>query len=737
MQKLHEASRTSPWQYVAIAVTSVVTALLSTLIVIVFAVSYSALIFFGPLSPGLSTAVWAVIFGTLVQCVVMTIFTSLPPAAAAPNATVTSVLAVICASLTNLVGGALSQDGAIRHALMIVSMATLFTGLGLAALGLPRRGHLLRFLPYPLIGGFVVATGILLIIGGTRLALGSTWTADRLLGTPVPIEMQRMIVAGGYVLALLLARRWLSSSLVMPASFVVVATAVTFLVASGAVSGGVSAWFLPGAPTLQPWNPLVVASSGSIDWALLATIVPHCLAAAIVAIVITVVTISTLEYTRSTAANLDRELTATGLSTIAMSIAGGHVSLVSPTICRVMDEAKITTRLPGLLLGLALAAILWLNIDVTRYVPIPAIAGLLMFVGSTMAFDAVRRPFGQRRWADLAFMAMIALGATRYGFVAALIFGLVSASILFVYNYARIGAVRRHLTRSVFSSQVDREPNAAQLLHQDGDRIRIVWLQGYLFFGSCDSVFETVRKVAETASGKGVFAVILDCQSVTGYDSSAVMSLAKLSNYCAKGGIHLLFCGLSDALHRDLETEGLFKRATTHAEATRSEALARAENLLLAAAREEGGDCKATSFESWIGRELGCEDPADMLSKYFVSRQFAPGDVVYRQNDPSDTIDVIASGSVALTIESPASRPLRIRLQSRFTVIGEIGFFRGAKRSATVRCEEPAVLFTLSHDAFAKMLAEQPQIAASFMTFVIRILGDRVEHNNREVLALT
>ena len=50
--------------------------------------------------------------------------------------------------------------------LVALSVSTLLTGVLLYGIGALRLGQWLRFIPYPVIGGFLAASGILLITGG-------------------------------------------------------------------------------------------------------------------------------------------------------------------------------------------------------------------------------------------------------------------------------------------------------------------------------------------------------------------------------------------------------------------------------------------------------------------------------------------------------------------------------------------------------------------------------------------
>ena len=57
----------------------------------------------------------------------------------------------------------------LEPALIAMSLATALTGLLLCVLGFTHAGRAIRFVPYPVIGGFLGATGWLLITGAIQV----------------------------------------------------------------------------------------------------------------------------------------------------------------------------------------------------------------------------------------------------------------------------------------------------------------------------------------------------------------------------------------------------------------------------------------------------------------------------------------------------------------------------------------------------------------------------------------
>jgi SulP family sulfate permease len=117
-------------------------------------------------------------------------------------------------------------------------------------------------------------------------------------------------------------------------------------------------------------------------------------------------------------------------------------------------------------------------------------------------------------------------------------------------------------------------------------------------------------------------------------------------------------------------------------------------------------------------------------------QELANGEFLFRQGEPSDSVVLQASGCVAITIIDDHGRPIRLRRMLGHTIMGEMGFFRGVPRAASVIAEGPTVIYRLTREAFEKMQAEDPTASGAFHKLIIRLLSDRLEFANREISAL-
>lgn len=714
---------------------ALISGLITSVVVIAYAIGYSALLFHDDLAAGAPIALWSMMMGALIAGVWIGIRTTVPPLGIGMDAPSVPVLVLLSAGIgSDVVASGGTTSDAIRHMLLAITFATAISGLLLWAIGHFRLGRILRFIPYCVIGGFLAATGWLLIEGGAKLVTGRPLAVSSFL-TPLASDKSiQSLVALGFVIALLLARRWIKGSALLPAAFVL--TCVVILYALHAL--GVSAedgWLVPGMGSLQAWQPFVAATTSGTKWWLLATALPQAIVLTGVILFSSVVKISALEVMRSTNADLDQELRANGIGNVAASVVGGMSSSFLTSASRLLVETGSRSRWAGITCGVIIGVVLLFGVDLTHWTPVAALAGMIVYLGYVLLTDALRRPFAQGARLDLALALMIMAVCIRYGYIPGLFVGIIVSCIIFAYNYGRLGVLRRHLTRATFASNTDRPSEIASYLVREGDAIHIYWVSGYIFFGSSDGMFEEVRTTIE-GQRKPVRFIIFDSSGVVGADAAAIMSLLKLRSFAEKRGIKLVFSGLSVAIRQVLDMDRYFDPPSPHrAFDTRSDALEWCEEQLIAAGQVQGEET-LQEFENWLAGLLGARSSNADVLRYFKRQHFVEAREIYRQGDPAESIDLVAHGTVSITYNDGEGHDLRVRRMTTRTVVGEMGFFRNSPRTASVHAHGDVVLYTLTRECFDQMGAEQPELARALLAFIVRTLADRVEFANKEVASL-
>ncbi len=715
--------------------------LVFALVIITYCISFSALIFQGELASGLTLGLSMLLTGTVVTCLIIALTSTLNPAGAGPDTpavAVMSVLATAIAAHTASIG--MSAELITIHVLIAISASTLLTGLLLFALGSLRSGAWLRFVPYPVIGGFLAASGWLLVTGGIEVMTGvkPQLTVHSMTSLFAAEHFPQLLIGAGFAVGVFAVRRVIDSFLTLPLAFfaLVILVDLFLLVFGGAeMIGGGATWYLQGMSDIKLWTPLSAVFEYNIEWSALVFSAAEIGAVCGVTAISVLLDVSSLEVARQQSADLDKELRFNGVANIVAGLTGGAAGNLSLSGSILIQEAGAVSRFSGVAAAGFCALVLYFGADIAGYIPTPLLGGLLTYLGLVVLSEALIRSPAQRSLTEFLLAGAIMVVIVYSGYLLGVVLGIIGACLLFAISYSRIGVVRRHLTRHHFSSHVERSPGDMTLLRDNGEQIHIIWLSGFIFFGSSNGLFEFIRRTVEAQVSPQVRFLVLDFTAVPGLDTSAVLSLVKLRNYCDERAAYIAYAGLNEQLENAFKAAGMITADGPHrAFHDRNEALEWCEDMLLK--EHEPSNITEDSFEKWLENVFGGElDPARLMS-YFNRRVFKKGQTVLKQGGISNSVDILATGSVAITITDEQGHSTRLRRMAAQTVIGEMGFFRKVPRGAAVIAEQPTVVYRLTRKGFERMQAKDPKAAAAFYRLIVRVLSDRLEFANREITAL-
>jgi len=711
---------------------------IGAMVQIAYCISFSALIFQDPIAAGFPLGLAALLMGTVITGVIVALTTTLSPATGGPDTPAVAVLSVLAGSIaTTLSAVGVSNDVIVVNALIAITVGTVISGIFLYGLGALRYGQWLRFVPYPVVAGFLAGSAVLMIAGGaevitqTNLTLSPTsWVR---LYSPAYVPQ----LGVGLLFALLIGalRRWIPPYLALPVAFVgilFVLDVMLFGVVPDEVKG---VWFLPSFGKLTLWWPLSSITRPDINWGVIGESAGDIGALSVITAISMLLDVSSLEVARQESADLDKELRTNGLANVLAGVLGGMGGNLSLNGAVMLEQSGAVTRWGGVFVGLTCAVILFAGADIGGYVPKAVLGGMLFYLGALLLMEVWESPV-HLSWMDWTYGIAIMLVICNFGYLQGVGLGVVVACLMFALSYSRVGVIRRHLTRQDFSSNVERSREQFLLLQEEGKRIHELWLSGFIFFGSSNVIFDRVKQAIEQQRDRPVQYVILDFSRVSGLDISAARSIAKLSHFCEWHAVTLAFSGLSEAVRDCFWRMRFFTDERPHQVFdTRNEALEWCEEMLLM--HHEVGAASARSFETWLAAQVGAQADFVCLKSYLDRHELKKGELLFRQGEPSDSIELIASGCVAITVDNEQGRPIKLRRVTGHTIVGEMGFYRHAQRSANIVAEERTVLYRLSKNSFDRLEREHPETAAAFHALIIRMLSERLEFANREIAALS
>lgn len=695
----------------------------------------AALAFPGDLQTHMPTAIATVLFSAAVLAIGTGWLGSRSGVISLPQEAPAAITGLITGNVALTLPSSLPQDERFMALILAMGGATATTGLTFFILGYFRLGSLIRFIPYPVVGGMLASLGWLLLQGGVSIATGAS-PASLAPGAGMQSGVILQIGAGvliGIVLALLVPR--LHHYLVLPA-LLMLHIPVFYLVAAmiGVTPEELmqAGWLLGPFPQGGGWTPPDWSAVVAIDLALLASLLPTIGALVFVSTVALLLYATGAELIIRTDMDLDRDLRVNGVANILSGAGGGFTGFHSVSDTLLMREMNALTRPTALIAGAALILLLVVGLDALAYFPRAVVAGLLFYLGYQLLRDWVLTAWKVLPAGDYAIILCMTLISAVFGYMEAIGLGLVAGVALFVVTYSGLDVIRFQSTGAVVRSNVDRPPGERQCLDAYGDRIFVMSLQGFLFFGTSHSVFARVRDHCLHREQPISF-VVLDFRLVTGLDSSSITTFRKLRYLAEDNGFRVCLTGLSEndqklLLKNDIcgpDDRVLYMRSDL------DHGLESCEQALLDTflPDREDGEAGTTPLPQWLLRRI---------APYLEAVDYPSGSCIIRQGDASTDVFFVHRGRVTVRFEQDdgGGQGKRLRSYGPGTVVGEVAMYLGQPRSASIYAETDAQLLRMERSALERMIRDDPASAAEFHKFVAELLSDRMMTTNALIRAL-
>lgn len=713
--------------------------LITGVLAIVLNISYAALIFSDELSPYLPTGIGLALFSGVVIGFIVALFSSYPAVVAKPQDTVAAITALMAAS----VAAHLKAQGAAQQILptlvAIIALSSILTGIFFLLLGRFRLGSLIRFIPYPVVGGFLAGTGWLILTGAMTVMTGRPFSIVLIPSLFQPDLLSRWLPGALFAVVLLILVRRYKHYLITPGLLLgglLLFYAILWLGNTSIAQASERGWLLGPFPERALWNPLALSELSAANWGLVAEQAASFAAILIVSAVSLLLNSTGIELATRTDIDLNRELEAAGIANVAAGLGGGLAGYHTVSLSVLSNTIGANSRLVGIVVAALCAAVLWLGGALLVFFPKPILGGVLFFLGMSFVvewvFDAwLRLPRGDY---GLVILILFVIGAV--GFLQGVGLGLGVAVALFVINYSHVNVVKHALSGVNRQSNVDRPASQRRVLQAHGDQIYILKLQGYLFFGTANGLLDYVRNRVNDGTREPLRFVLFDFRLVHGMDSSAVLSFSKLRQLAQARNFTVILAQLAPDVMAKL------KRA---ADADRSDESFRimpsldhglewCEDQIVAA--ERAAVAQPIPLVQQLADRLPSRDLAPRLMDYLEPIAEPAQSHLIRQGAPSDEMYLIESGRVTVLMEMEGCEPTRLRTMGAGTVVGELGFYLGTPRAASVVTDESSTLFRLTRSAMQRMSSERPEMAAALHEFVAHLLAERLVNTNKTVEAL-
>ena len=308
-------------------------------------------------------------------------------------------------------------------------------------------------------------------------------------------------------------------------------------------------WMLAAIPSFGSWMPNPAESViDHVAWTVVLAHWPQLLTLVMVSLMGVLMQASVIEIAARADVDLNQELRTLGIGNAICALAGslpGYHSLSTTLLAIRMNRPA---RLVSIVAATTTALLFFYGGGAIAYLPKLVIGALLFYVGIDVLLGALLNPHLRRARAEFAVAMLVCVTVAFVGLLEGLAVGVAAGIVLFVIKYSQVEVVRRATTAVDHHSNVERSARARALLNAQGDRILILELQGYIFFGTSNLLMSRIRSRLTDRRIPRPRLILLDFRRVTGADFSVSLSLEKLLQYGDVYDLELVITGLSPAL---------------------------------------------------------------------------------------------------------------------------------------------------------------------------------------------
>jgi len=600
-------------------------------------------------------------------------------------------------------------------------VVTVLCGILFVVIGRFRLGGLIRFVPYPVVGGFLAGTGWLLFKGGVYVATG---TILHLRTVPAMIREHHLVhwlPALAFGVILLISVRVVKRPLVIPAVIAIgLGVFVAGMVATGSSIEEVrdGGWLLFGpGETAQPWKPWAFRALGGADWLSVLESWAGIVTAVFVATFAILFNISGTELVLDRDLDTNREMRDAGVLNVVSGALGGIPGYHALSLTALATRMSVDARAAGLIAALVPLAAVVVGAEVVGLIPRMIVGGVLVFLGLAFIVEWVWDK--RRRLPPLEYgvVLVILVGIIVWGFLTGVMIGMVLAVVLFAISYGRIELVREVAFGETYRSNVDRPAAERAELRDRSDHVQLLRVSGFVFFGSTDRLLERIRRRMEAATPPRF--LVIDLRRVTGVDSSVVVAFVKVLRLAEAAGSEIVFTGASDRVRDQLARGGVVESDGLVAfEPDLDRGLQRCEDALLSA---------PSLTEAKREHPAAGHDGLPPGLAVHLERVSVPeGAVLLHQNDPPGDVYVLESGRLGVETTTPEGSRIRLRTLRPGVVAGEITLYTGIPRTADVVAEVPSVVLRISREAIERLESEEPELAATLHRWLASTMAERL-----------
>ncbi|HRZ60113.1 MAG TPA: SulP family inorganic anion transporter [Rubrivivax sp.] len=700
----------------------------------------------------------------------VTVYSSIGPAYAGLGAIAGIVGAVVIGLVAALLGGtdrlvstpcapaaavlsafaveSVASGAAPQLTVLMILVVGLLAGLVQVALGLMGVGRIIKYIPYPVVSGYLTGVGLIIIGSQIGKLLGVSdglrwWQA---LADPAAWDWRALLIglvtAGVTVAAPRVTRR-------LPGIIVGIA--------AGVAAYALLAAFDPALRRLEG-NPLVIgaldfsadgyvsdlmgrwAEIGSISVSQLVALLGAALTLGVLLSIDTLKTCVVLDQLTRSRHESNRELIAQGVANCSANALGGISGAGQMGATLVGLNSGASSRACGVFEGLFSLVAALLATSFVAWIPVATLAGILVVIGLRM-IDRAPLQFLRARETLLDFGVVVAVVvvALTVGLIAASAVGVGLAMLLFVREQIGGVVVRHKVLLGQTSSSWHRPQRELEVLAAKGDRAVIFSLQGSLFFGNTYQLYTDLEHEIATRDY-----VIIDLRRVRSIDVTAAHLFKQIRDAIKERGAKLVLCGVRGTeaargnVRELLSTSGVVRpdSKTVRVFADLDTAIAWVEDRLLGEEEDpesEGEPMDLAAMELFAGYR---EDTLRDLAALMEVRRYPAGAVIYERGAEGRELFWVRRGSVRLVAAIDGSQHRPMASFGRGDFFGGLAFLDGESRPNNAVAVTDTETYVLSRERFNEFSKVHRTLAFNLAMSMARIVATRLRRAEAQLAML-
>ncbi len=669
------------------------------------------------------------------------------PALGGTNRLITAPCAPAAAVMAAFAIETVRQGVPAGSVVLLLTVLGLLTGVIQFILGRIRVGSVIKYIPYPVVSGYLSGVGLIIIGSQLPKILGApeqtSWWQS--LSSPVLWQWQALTVGVVTVAVMLTASR---ITKLMPA-------AIVGLLAGVLAYFGLALFDHSLLTTVD--NPLIIGrlpaeahglfdavtgrwlEIGELKVSQVAGLLLPALTLAVLLSIDTLKTCVVLDAMTRSRHDSNRELVAQGVANVASACIGGMPGAGQMGATMVNLSSGGQTRMSGVFEGvLALLAFVlfgWL----VAWIPVAALAGILIIVGVRMIDRKSFSLLGSRLTIfDFLVIAAVVFTAVTVSLIAASGIGIALAMLLFIREQLSSSVIRRKTYGDQVFAKRRRSKEEMKLLEEQGDLTVIVELQGSLFFGTKDQLFDALEPELRRRTY-----FILDMRRVQGVDVSVAQVLNQIRDIVLQRNGYLIFSDLPQNLPNGRDIEGFFEqmKITTGSEHVKvfprcDDAHVWVEERILGIRDQAAEDetlLELRDMELLQGRK---PETVASLEACLEICSYKAGERIYSAGNRGDRLFFIRKGTVKIVLPSQGTDGHHLATYGRGDFFGGLSFLDGQPRGNEAISLTDTELYMLRRKAFDKLKEQHRLFAHNLIESIAKVLAMRLRYDDMELAAL-